>query len=105
MSRWCVPAPALRKGGAPASPLYNDCMEEVSLEELLDSVRAYPGFERKKAIGHWARRFVPRGRMGERVYGPGDDAGAAETGPAEGAPDTAGASDAEDTVGDVSNTD
>ena len=78
MSRWCVPAPALRKGGAPASPLYNDCMEEVSLEELLDSVRAYPGFERKKAIGHWARRFVPRGRMGARVYGPGDDAGAVE---------------------------
>jgi uncharacterized protein len=53
-------------------------MEEVSLEELLDSVRAYPGFERKKAIGHWARRFVPRGRMSARVYGPGDDAGAVE---------------------------
>ena len=53
-------------------------MEDVSLKELLDSVRTYPGLERKNAIGHWARRFVPRGRMSARIYGPGDDAGAVE---------------------------
>ncbi|HEY5493966.1 MAG TPA: AIR synthase related protein [Candidatus Anoxymicrobiaceae bacterium] len=58
--------------------MYNEPMAEVSLEELLESVRKYPGLTRKRAIGHWARRFVPRGRMRARVYGPGDDAGAVE---------------------------
>ena len=61
-------------------PLYNESMADQSLEELLESVRNYPGLLRKRSIEQWARHFVAPGRRSGRVYGPGDDAGAVRVG-------------------------
>jgi selenophosphate synthetase-related protein len=51
-------------------------MDDMSLEQLLDSVRTHAGLTRKAAVGDWTRRFAAAARARPEVYGPGDDAGA-----------------------------
>lgn len=55
-------------------------MSDISLEELLEALRRYPGLTRKAHIGPWAGPFTRAAAKREGVYGPGDDAGAVEMG-------------------------
>lgn len=52
----------------------------MELDELLESLRRYPGLTRKSVVGEWAGGFRQAGGGDNPVHGPGDDAGAVPLG-------------------------
>ncbi len=52
----------------------------MELDELLESLRSYPGLTRKRSIGGWANRFSVMSGQAVLEHGPGDDAGAVPSG-------------------------